>query len=186
MSKKNLIDIITLTVIGLFISIGLFHHFSNNYILSVNFYLGCICCIVIGFYKYYTRKGKYLVFLLLVFLTFNILLCSASIATFESVHYLYNDGEIIVASPGVNPLLLLLLIIYSVINIDVVRTLFYGTEEEVSKKLNVSVDFYYKKFNSYSTEELADVFKIFKEYPAEAQMALKKIREERNLTFLEF
>jgi hypothetical protein len=186
MNKKTIVDIIILAIIGVFISIGIFDNFSNNYILSVNFYLGCITWIIIILFKIYRRRQEYFVFWFLLLLTLNILVCSASIVSFGSVNYLYNDGKLVIGSIGLNPIFSLILIVYSILNYDLIKSLFKNSEKEELEKLELSVRFYYDKFNAYPSEELVDIFKMYKEYSNEAQIALKQIHKERNLSYIEF
>jgi len=186
MRKRKLVDIVTLVLIGIFISIGIFDHFSNNYILSVNFYLGCLCWAGVIFIKYRIGKGNSLVFWFLILLTSNILVCSAYIYSFGSVDYLYKNDGLIIASIGINPIFFLMLVIYSGLNYDIIRDFIYGSEKENFEKSKADIQFYYDKFNRYQAEELEAIYKMFNEYPIDAQIALKKIHKERDLAFIEF
>jgi hypothetical protein len=165
---------------------GIFDHLADHFILSVNFYLGCFCWISIVIYQYVFNGKHRLVIWLLLLATFNILIFSASISTFGAVHYLYKENDVIVFSFGLNPLFLLILIVYCVINRNLLRRLYYGSDKERIEKINAGVDFYYNKFNSYDSEELHSVFKSYKDYPNEAQLALKKIHQEKGLDLIEF
>ena len=62
----------------------------------------------------------------------------------------------------------------------------HGDDNEVKSKLEVGVKFYYEKFNSFSSEELKEVYKIYNEYPNEARIALRQIHEEKKLAYLNY
>jgi hypothetical protein len=83
-----------------------------------------------------------------------------------------------------DPLAFLLLLFYCLINRRNILKLFFASEVEQTDKSNKQIDFYYSKFNSYTHDELNDIFKMFKDYPPEAQLALRRIHEEKNLSFL--
>jgi len=186
MKARKYSDLVVLILIGYFISVGIFAHFNNGNILSLNFYLGFICWLVTIYFKYIRKEKRSFVPCLIVLGTLNILIYSASVFSFGSVHYLYNDNEIIITSLGVSPLFLLILIIYCLVNFDLVRRLYYGSDKENADKLKVAVSFYYDKFNGYSAEELKEVFKMYKDYPEEAKIALMKIHQEKALTLMEY
>jgi hypothetical protein len=182
------IDICILILIAYLIAVAIIQHFTLKYILSLNFYLGVIAWLFTVCYKITAKDAKYAVFILLLFACFNIVLFSASISSFGKVRYLYNENDFIIASLGLNPFILLIFIIYFFVNKNVGLALyerfFYGSDKEQIEKVNKGINFYYEKFNGYTEEELIKIFKMYKDYPPEAQQALKKIHQERNLSII--
>jgi hypothetical protein len=61
------------------------------------------------------------------------------------------------------------------------QLLIRGSEKEQNEELSKKMEFYYNKFNSCSNAELVDVFKMYNDYPVEAQLALKRIKEEKDI-----
>jgi hypothetical protein len=162
---KKYTDPILLSIFGLFIVISIYLHFVYNYILPINYYPGLFCwIIVIGFKIYNAKKEYFLVLILLVLYSLNII-------NFTVVRFNVNIAGII------------LLVVYAAINKDMVisicRNIFIGSEEELEKKRNKMVVFYYEKFQKCETEELNEIFNNFNSYPIEAQIALNKIKKEK-------
>jgi len=190
MKTKKYIDIIYLLVMGYLISVGIFKHFYDNNILSLNFYIGVTVWLYVVYDLLFNRKGKFLVFYLLILGLFNVVVFSAYLFSFGSVYYIYKGDNLVIAFPGINPFFLLITLIYFVFNSKVLIDLYYrlmnGSDAEILLKMESGVKFYYEKFNSYSSESLKDVYKIYNEYPDEAQIALKKINKERYLNYLDF
>ena len=53
-----------------------------------------------------------------------------------------------------------------------------GTQKEQEDKHNKMAFFYYEKFRICDAEELKGIYKNYKEYPEEAQVALKRLETE--------
>ena len=190
MKKKKITDIIILLLIGYVIFIGIFTHFVDKYRLTLNFYLGVITWLIASYFTFFSRnEKKFLIMFLLVLGTLNIVVFSSILGSIETITYIYRGDNLIIAGPGINPLFLLLIFLYCLINpklfVETYHTLRYGGEKEINSKFETGVNFYYNKFNSYSSEELKEVYKMYKEYPDEAKGALSKIHKERNLNYIE-
>jgi len=84
-----------------------------------------------------------------------------------------------------NPYCFFLLLLFSLINRKNLMALYlkmrYGTAKEQEVEMESKVKFYYDKFIKFSAEELEVVFKDFKEYPEEAQIAIDKIKKEKGI-----
>jgi len=190
MKKDKYADVVVFVLIGVMIAKAVFDAFTSGFILAINFYLGCLCWAVVGFLVLEKGKGSYLVFYMLLLSTLNILVYSVWIRSFGSVHYIYRQGNLIISSVGINPMFLFILVIYTIINIKRISShfgmLFGRTIKDRDEELKSKVNFYYEKFSSYSSEDLVMLFKMYEEYPVEAQIALKKIHKEKNLTYMEF
>lgn len=161
---KAYTDLSFITIIGLFIVISIYLHFFNSYILPINYYPGVVCwLIVVGFKIYNSKKEYFLVLILLLLFSFNII-------NFTVVRF------------NVNVLGFILLIIYVTINRKMVglicRNIFIGSEKEQEIKKNKNISFYYEKFKKCEAGELNVIFNSFGDYPVEAQIALNKIKDE--------
>jgi hypothetical protein len=129
---------------------------------------------------YNSTFGQYLLLVL-------ILICMTN--AFE-IHY--QIGDVTYSSKTVfslgaisfNPGSFLLLILYCLINrrnlINILSKIRFGSEEERINKQTKMIDFYYSQFKESNAEELEKALGFFKDYPEEAQIALKKIHQERN------
>ncbi|MCR8560964.1 hypothetical protein KXD93_25120 [Mucilaginibacter sp. BJC16-A38] len=77
----------------------------------------------------------------------------------------------------------LLLVFYCLINRAglkyAVNYLLHGSAEEQRSDRDKKINFYYDKFNNCTQKELEDAFGMLKDYPVEAQIALYKIKEEK-------
>jgi len=161
---KAYTDLVFITIIGLFIVISIYLHFFNSYILPINYYPGVVCwLIVVGLKIFITKKEYFLVLILLLLFSFNII-------NFTVVRF------------NVNILGFILLIIYMIINRKMVslicRNIFIGSDEEQEEKRNKRISFYYEKFKRCEAGELNVILNNFGDYPAEAQIALNKIKDE--------
>ncbi len=181
---------ICLLLIGYIISVAIYEHFSDGSVLSLNFYLGVLAWLYVCYDRLIKRNPKnFFVFYLLIFGVFNIFIFSAFIFTFGSVNY-YKTDNFVIAFLGINPFFVLIIFIYFLFNAKVLIAFFYtlknGTDKEIALNFESKIKFYYEKFNLFESENLNDIYRIYKEYPKEAQIALKKIHEERELNYLEF
>jgi hypothetical protein len=162
---KKYTDLIFISILGLFIVISIYLHFIDGYVLPINFYPGLISwLIVVGIKIYNTRKEYFLVLIVLLFYSVNII-------------------NFTVVSFNINLLGVLLLVIYSLINKEMIMSVsekvFKGSKEEQETERNKLIDFYFEKFKKCEVEELKEIFNNFNNCPLEAQIALKKVREEK-------
>lgn len=90
------------------------------------------------------------------------------------------NSSIPIETPGINPIILLIVIAYYIINKErinhMLSSFFKGTEEERSKEFQKTVDFYLHKFNACDKEELKGILENFNDYPDEAKIALRQIQ----------
>src|ERR1700754_3792209 len=71
---KKYIDPIFLSIFGLFIAVSIYMHFVYNYILPVNYYPGLFCWLIaLGLKIYNTKREYFLVLLLLILYSLNII-----------------------------------------------------------------------------------------------------------------
>ena len=171
-----------LLVLGYLLVVAVFLHFNNGYVFSLNYYVGFVAWIVVVCYKVFYKDIKYGVLVLLLLSFFNIIVFTVSISSF-TVGFLGSN----IVSPGIDPLISTILIIYCNVNRDLVtgfyRKFFKASEQELKEKEEREIEFYYKKFITRSIDELADINRDFKQYPLEAQIALKKIYKEKGFNF---
>ena len=192
MIKPNkYVDWIFLTLLGITLCLTFYRHYTNGYIISVNNVFAVFCFSGGVSTKLISReRGSYVVLILLLLATLNVINFTIGVS---SVHFgiLGKDGDSISYQyPGIDPFFLLGLLIYWIINRKAVRqiweTLYYGSEKEQVIEVKSKVDFYYQKFKDCKEEELKQIFNMYNDYPSEAQCALRKIHEERNLSLVNF
>jgi hypothetical protein len=162
-------------LLGLFVS---WQIANNGFIINTTIAL-FLFSVSLVFKMLNFRRVQYVVFILLVILLFNIKL-SFQLSNGDGLTTYYSESF----AMGFNPLVLCVLIGYIVINREVVgglfKSLFHGSAKEQDEKKNKEVTFYYDKFSKCSSDELNGALKVYSEYPEEAQIALKRIQQERN------
>ncbi|MDB5135047.1 MAG: hypothetical protein JWP37_1650 [Mucilaginibacter sp.] len=175
MSKLNkYTDLVFLIVLGFLSVRAVYEHFQYGYVLSINNYLAFIVWII-AFAVLLVRPGKATILMLMA-----MFLSALNIINFTSEIFkagISNESNGF-ESLTVNPLALLLLVIYCLVNREAIKILLNGSNAEKMREQDRMIDFYYKKFISCSKDELNKVFESFDEYPIEAKMALKKIKAE--------
>ncbi|MEN0054297.1 MAG: hypothetical protein AAGC65_11535 [Mucilaginibacter sp.] len=175
---KKSVDTAFLIFLGLLLSTTVFRHFDGNYVLSINNYLAFIFWMVVIVFKIVKpEKSYYLVPILLVLSVFNIINFTIEVFRFgisigksEQFEGFY-----------INFLAVIELIIYSFINKRFIINIFKSSDKEKEDDYNKMMGFYYKKFKAINTEEFNSIFTDIKNYPLEAQAALNKIKNEREI-----
>ncbi|MDB5158532.1 MAG: hypothetical protein JWR50_3239 [Mucilaginibacter sp.] len=190
MSKPNkYFDFLLVSVFGFYIITGVCHHFAEGSVIYLNNVLAAILLILGVILKVSNKeKGKFVVLLLLVLSTFGII--NFVVATVARVGTPVSDSFAFIQYPGIDPITLLILIIYCIVNrnffFECYSLLFHGSKQYQRSESDKKVEFYYKKFVESTNDELVGFYKMYNEYPVEAQVALKQIHEERNLNILSF
>jgi hypothetical protein len=133
------------------------------------------------FKMYRIKIGQYLIFIFLLILLFNVIKFSYTVVNGDVSTTYYSASF---SSLSINPIVFVVLMLYMIVNrkviVDLFQKLLHGSDKEQEEKQDKNVAFYYDKFNNYSSNELNDIFKMFYDYPVEAQIALKKIDKEGN------
>ena len=184
MDKPNRFVNIIIWLIFFLLAIQLFFWpITGVFLLTMNANIALVLGFVSLLLKFHkSKKGQYVIFISLVLLTFNIITFIPEIiqGDVSGTDILVKFGLL-----GIDPISFLLLIAYCIINIRTIaallRTLFYVSEKEQEENENKNITFYYDKFNTCSSDELNNVLKMYKEYPEEAQIAIKRVQEERNV-----
>jgi len=185
------VDVVFLILLGLSLCLTFYRHFADGYVISINNILALILFVTGVFIKIKnSEKGKYVVLILLLLATLNIINFTIGVGTVHIGNLGSGDESLSYAFPGIDPLFFLILLIYWIINKKAIRSIwdriYHGSEKEQVDRISTGIDFYYNKFNAYNEEGLNDAFKMYKDYPVEAKEALKKIHQERNLSLMEF
>jgi hypothetical protein len=182
MDKRGKYTDISVLVTSIFL-VGLFISWQiTNGSVMINTTIGAFLFIISLIFRILKlRKGQYLLFILLLALLFNIRL-SFRIANGDVSTTYYSERF---PALGFNPIIFLVLILYVIVHRNVIislfRKLFYGSEKEQDEKRNKNIAFYYDKFSGCSSEELESILKMYEDYPAEAQIALKRIQQDRKV-----
>ncbi|MBB3054593.1 hypothetical protein [Mucilaginibacter gotjawali] len=182
--KAKYKDIFVLLILFIFLVISIFRHFSDGYILTVNLYLGFICLFITTLLRIKDgKRAKVFLICLLMLAAFNIISFTVENISFGK-SAIYNVGIFYFSSPGINPLFLLMLVIYSIIDygfsIKFYKNVFGKSDKEANEEYKKMAEFYYKRFSSCTREELDFALKNINEYPHAGQESLKIVVEKSN------
>lgn len=170
--KAKYIDSSFLLIFFLLAILTMYRHLSAGFILSINNYLGFLLLIMfIGIWFLKKELNKYLVFILLY--TFNII--NFTVERFN-ISVGADVRELQFTPISINPIAVILLIIYLCLNGSTIKQLYTDNDKESADKLNKKVDFYYNKFSNCSEGELTVIFSNYDKYPEEARIALDKLK----------
>ena len=131
--------------------------------------------------KYNYVKGQWTCFGFLIVLLVQIIDFSYTVENVDG-STTYHTSKF--TSPSINPVVFIILISFVVVNWRIFGLLLYGSAQEKKEDFDKKVYYYYNTFNKVTEEELMYSFSLYKEYPKEAQVALTKINEERNLNLI--
>lgn len=184
MSKlTKYIDIGFLAVLGCLITLSIYQHLSSNFVLTINFYLGFACWLIVLLFRIINNKrSKAFLICLITLSAFNIIsftiinfaFGNSAIQEYKSIYYIL---------PSVNPIFLIILVIYSLVDryysINFYKNVFKKSDSELMEEYKKQAKFYYEKFNSFTTEELEIARNGINEYPIPAQEALDIVITKR-------
>ncbi len=138
-------------------------------------------CISLPARIYKLKIAQYALFFLLIILLFNVFDFSYTVVE-GNVSTTYHSSRF---NGIINPIVFIILIVYIIVNIDALvafyQLLTKGSEKDQEEDKIKKIDFYYKKFSNCSDTELTGVFKMYNDYPDEAQIALKRIKSEKGI-----
>jgi hypothetical protein len=183
MSRQNIYINIVLLVIAILLT-GVFVNWQiSNELFFANETIGLALLSISLIFKLLKLKGaQYVLFFMMIILLFQLVKFSFTI-TEGDASTTYHSGAFL--SIGFSPIVFVEFIFFILINRKVLffffGNLFYGYTEERKEKQLKKIDFYYNTFRGYSGDALVEAFKMLDDYPAEAQTALKQIKEERNI-----
>ena len=182
MKKKsgNIIDLCFSALLGILVGICLYRHFVYNLIFNVRNYLAFLSLVLLTvFLISKPNSKKNFLFWLLVLSTFQLTDFSIGTSIFSMG---IKDGNSL--SIWFDPIVFILLVSYSLICRDMVvgmiRNFFSGSEQDQEEEKQKLIKFYYDKFIGLDTNQLAEIYKNYNEYPVEAQISLAKIKKEAN------
>jgi hypothetical protein len=165
---RRKLDFLFLGVLGVIILFSVNMVVEDNYIISGYGYAGFISFLAVFILRLFTNKiGRYGLGIILIAGTLNCI----------------NFSVIRSMIPfGIDPLIFLITTAYFIINKNsfskILFTIIYGNQKERGNSYQKKVDFYFEKFSKYDGTEFEKIFKDFKEYPSEAQVALNKIKQD--------
>ena|ERR1700748_1109385 len=172
-----------LVIIGILLLRSFYLHFTDDYVLTINFYVGTLCWVATIFLLLKKHKSaKVCVIMLLVLGGFNIISFTVeNIAIGTSPIYNFNYLSYIL--PSANPLFLFALVIYALIDrsntIALHNRVLRGTLPEMQEEYKKEAMFYYEKFKICSDEEFNYAVKNIKDYPKAAQDAISVVLAQK-------
>jgi hypothetical protein len=178
MKPNKIVDLIFLSLLGLLIILTVVRHYQFSSILSLNNYLGfTIWSFLVINRGLKVSLPSYSILVILILFTFNIV--NFTVEIFEARIGIESRPDLTFNSLSVNPVGFLLFLIYSIINRgffrSLIKDLLNGTAEEQALEAKKAVSFYFEKFKDYNEEEFNKVVGNLNEYPEEAQIAIKRI-----------
>jgi len=181
--KAKYSDIIYLLFFAWLIGVTIVNYLTYNYTISINAYAGFLGWIIVIILKFRdNNKSRYGVITLLILAVFNIISFTSESISFGLANTFW-VGNLYFDYPGINPVILLLVIIYLLINWKFIKPLyqrfFTPSDEEFMKEYNKKVYFYYNKFSVYDDAQFNTVVSDIKDYPVEAQEAINKIAAQK-------
>jgi len=176
---EKYVNIVYFTILSALLVNTFFGYFDA--VISLNNYLALAFCVIAIVHS--LLKGRYSTLWLMVLLTlslFNVI--NFTIEIFKSgIYFGYAGSQF--AGITLNPLMLLLLIAYLLINKKVIgkyyNQFFKANAKEIEEEREKKILFYYNQFVGDSDLSIQNVISKIDTYPIEAQIALKKIKEER-------
>ena len=127
--------------------------------------------------KYNLVIGQWISFGLFLVLLFGIIDFSYTLHNGDST---ITYHTIKFTSPSINPIVFIIFITFVIVNWRIFRRFLYGSKAEKQDVFNKKISFYYYKFKDEPDTELETFFSLYNEYPKEAQIALTRIKAERN------
>ena len=147
-----------------------------GYILSINNHLAFIAWPTALILQLKFSSRRYPLAVMLMLALFNIINFQIGGVTIK----LGLDSSIPIETPGVNAIILLVVIAYYFVNRKLInewlRIFFKGPEEERKSAYQKKVDFYIEKFSACSEQKLKQILADFEAYPTEAQTALRQMQ----------
>ena len=164
--------VISILLLGLLI----YWQITGGFLMASETLAMCLLSLGFIFKKYNLIKVQWISFGLLVVLLVGIINFSYTVQNGDTTTTYHT---IKFNSPSINPIVFIILLAFTVVNWRIFARLLYGSEEEKQEDFDKKVSFYYHKFKDETNNELEIILKLYKEYPKEAQVALTKIKEER-------
>lgn len=154
---------------------------EDGYILFNEAIAMFLFCLSFPLKIYNINVARYVILVVLLVLLFSPLSYEYTI-TEESTSVTHQEARF---TSLISPVTFLVLMLFLAFNcqamIDLYHLLIRGSEKEQKAELSKNIEFYYAKFNDCSNAELADILKMYDDYPVEAQVALKKIKDEKDI-----
>ena len=157
-------------------------HFDNGFALSVNNLLAFICLIIAFAFKLFkVRKLPYLIFFILIFSSIDFLAYVPQFSREDTS----GTGLLSFQPPGFNPVCILMLILYWLVNFNSIRNSFWALFDK-RRHRDIMIEFYRDQFFNLPPDELEEALNIYDKYPEEAQFALREIHQKRKLNIRQF
>ena len=177
LKKLKSIDVIYLVIFAGASIVTLFQSLVQGYLLSLNNYAAFVTLIAVLILRKIRKDGfKAGVAVLLILSAFNITnyfvgQTNIHIGSGEPDAFTFN-------TPGIEPIWLVLLIVYCFLKVDQIKLLLNGSPSEQLGEKEKLVNFYYDKFSQCHPDEYRAAIENIVKYPEEAQIALQRLESE--------
>jgi len=180
--QRKYFDLGFLMILGTLSIISVVRHFVDGYILTVNLYLGMVCCVTCLLLEIIANKRSKAFLLSLISLSaFNIVSFTVENFAFGS-SAIHHYGAIYFALPGVNPVFLVVLVAYLLMDSSFAMSfykIFGPSDNEIEEEYKKQARFYYERFSACNKKDLDFAIKNLKDYPRPAQDALEIVVAKR-------
>jgi hypothetical protein len=177
LKKLKSVDVIYLVIFAGASIVTLSQSLLQGYLLSLNNYAAFVILIAVLILRKIQKDGfKVGVAILLILSTFNITnyfvgQTNINIGSGEPNAFAFN-------TPGIEPVWLLLLIIYCFLKVDQIKLLLNGSQSVQIDEKEKLIAFYYDRFSQCHPDEYKAAIENIEKYPEEAQLALQRLASE--------
>ncbi|WP_183575990.1 hypothetical protein HDF18_19050 [Mucilaginibacter sp. X5P1] len=183
MSKKDVyINTVLFLISVLLLGLLIYWQIVDEFLIITETVAVSLLSISFIFKRYGLKKIQYVLFVLLIILLFNLIDFSYTAHNGDTSTTYFTSKTVVF---GIKPTVFLIILCFILVNnkqfSHSIKNILYGSSIEQNEKFDKGISFYYEKFNSYSDNDLKDIYNLYKDYPKEAQAALMKIKEERSL-----
>jgi len=177
LKRLKSVDVIYLVIFAGASIVTLFQSFVQGYLLSLNNYAAFIILIAVLILRKIRKDGfKAGVSVLLILSTFNI---TNYFVGQTNIHIGSGDADAFAFNtPGIDPIWLVMLIIYCFLKVDQIKLLLNGSHSEQLDEKEKLINFYYDKFAQCHPDEYKAAIENIEKYPEEAQIALQRLESE--------
>lgn len=177
LKRLKSVDVVYLVIFAGASIVTLFQALVQGYLLSVNNYAAFVILIAVFASRKITKDGfKPGVSVLLVLSAFNI---TNYLVGQTNIHIGSGDpGTLTFNTPGIDPIWLVMLIIYCFLKFDQIKLMVNGGKSEQIDENEKLIVFYYDKFSQCHPDEYRAAIQNIKKYPEEAQIALQRLEAE--------
>jgi hypothetical protein len=177
---KRKTDFVFIAILGLLLANVLVQFvMGNSFLLTINNCLAILLLLITGLLRFTNhRYGRHALAILLLLGTFDI-------ASFGLAAVSFSVGFGSIKPIGFNPIVMFILVVYFLVNKTaikkVIKIILLPSVEEQQLEDKKQKDFYLRKFENCSDDEMEIIVGRLKEYPLAAQYAIIEICKRKGI-----